>query len=960
MKIILILLLNITLFAQSNHSVMPDKLNPELQMLLTKKEGHRTQSPSVEKSVSEKYGVIVYTDEPEKLKTNGIHINSKLSGFVTVRLTLDEIQELTFNDEVKYITTGEINEIHNDVASGLIGANLLHSGYVNSTIYKGSNVLVCIIDTGIDWDHPDFRNPTDQTKSRILAIWDQTLTPQGMESTPSAPLNYGVEYSKAQIEDELDGSPAGFVREADINGHGTHVAGTVAGNGNSGGYPGVAPEADILIVKSGNGTFTSENIINALTWAGNKAAAIGKPIVVNMSLGSVSGSHDGTDAKSVAINSFTGTGKVVVVSAGNSGGDNIHYSNTIPPGGSSSFSVSIPGYTPAPGAYNDYLSFETWFENNSSVSVTVRTPGGTEFSQAPGGQSYPVTSEGKLYLYNNIVAQNGDREIYFEIYDETSVPASGSWVVTFTNTSGSPVEYHTWLVDQSINVSWPGNTNYTLGNTASNAIIVGSYVHRWRWLASNNSGYKYNGTDYSDNISSFSSKGPTRDNIQKPDITAPGQAVISCRSSNAAFVETGIISENYVMNQGTSMSSPVVAGAVALLLQQKPDLTASRVLELITSSAETDNYTGSVPNYTWGYGKLDIYKTMVQEIQNGFDNDREVLAYDAWETTNYEQIDANEKISVKFTPGFNGKVTGVMFHPRFHSLTSPLYAEIWSDNLGSPSAKLGSTIMIDAANIARYSWNSIDMSACGVNVLSGINYHTVLYFVSGSMTMFYDDGIIDNRSSANPSGSWSNMLYDYRIRTIVAKDITALPVELVSFQAVNNKKYIVLNWETANEVNCYGFDIERKRKEDTEWMKVGFVKGSGNSNSSKKYSFKDADLKYGSYSYRLKEIDSDGRTEYSPESMVDFVSISEFALDQNYPNPFNPYTVISYQLPADCNITLKVFDVLGKEVKLLESGFKQAGSYKLEFNAQDLSTGIYFYELNAGEFIAVKKFLLQK
>lgn len=163
-----------------------------------------------------------------------------------------------------------------------------------------------MFDTGIDWDHPDFRNPTDQTKSRILRIWDQTITPITGEVSPSG-FAYGVEYTQSHLNDELDGTPTNYVREKDLNGHGTHVAGTAAGNGaalTSLKYMGVAPNADIVMVKGGNSSFSTNNIIDALTYFKNVANALGKPIVINMSIGGQDGAHDGSNPEEIAVDNF--------------------------------------------------------------------------------------------------------------------------------------------------------------------------------------------------------------------------------------------------------------------------------------------------------------------------------------------------------------------------------------------------------------------------------------------------------------------------------------------------------------------------------------------------------------------------------------------------------------------------------------------------------------------------------
>lgn len=139
------------------------------------------------------------------------------------------------------------------------------------------------------------------------------------------------------------------------------------------------------------------------------------------------------------------------------------------------------------------------------------------------------------------------------------------------------------------------------------------------------------------------------------------------------------------------------------------------------------------------------------------------------------------------------------------------------------------------------------------------------------------------------------------------------------------------------------------------------MQGNGNSNSAKEYTFTDEKISNGKYSYRLKQIDNDGKYEYSKEIEIDVDKIpTVFALAQNYPNPFNPATVISFQLPVDSKVQLKIYDVVGSEVATLVNEERPAGFHHVEFNARGLASGIYFYSLQAGEFLQIKKFVLMK
>ncbi|MFA6469873.1 MAG: LamG-like jellyroll fold domain-containing protein [Bacteroidota bacterium] len=193
----------------------------------------------------------------------------------------------------------------------------------------------------------------------------------------------------------------------------------------------------------------------------------------------------------------------------------------------------------------------------------------------------------------------------------------------------------------------------------------------------------------------------------------------------------------------------------------------------------------------------------------------------------------------------------------------------------------------------------------------------------------------------------------------------ALPVELVSFSAELKTQGVELVWKTATETNNYGFEIERKvinnQSSVISWSKVGFVEGNGTTNTTKEYSFSDKNISPGKYSYRLKQIDRDGKFEYSKAVDVTIASApKEFALEQNYPNPFNPSTMISYQLPVISHVSLKVYDAIGREVAVLVNGVKEGGKYSVEFNASELSSGMYFYILRAKGFSQTKKLLLVK
>ena len=188
---------------------------------------------------------------------------------------------------------------------------------------------------------------------------------------------------------------------------------------------------------------------------------------------------------------------------------------------------------------------------------------------------------------------------------------------------------------------------------------------------------------------------------------------------------------------------------------------------------------------------------------------------------------------------------------------------------------------------------------------------------------------------------------------------SALPVELTTFTSSVNDGTVTLNWQTATEVNNYGFEVERKQT-NAEWNKIGFVEGNGNSNSPKHYVFTDISVPAGKYLYRLKQLDINGAFEYSNSIEVDLSAPVNYELSQNYPNPFNPTTVIKYSIPEDNFVTIKLYNILGKEVSTLVNDYKETGKYKVSIDGSKLSSGVYFYSIQAGDFREVKKMILQK
>jgi len=193
---------------------------------------------------------------------------------------------------------------------------------------------------------------------------------------------------------------------------------------------------------------------------------------------------------------------------------------------------------------------------------------------------------------------------------------------------------------------------------------------------------------------------------------------------------------------------------------------------------------------------------------------------------------------------------------------------------------------------------------------------------------------------------------------------SALPVELTAFYASVSFNDVKLIWSTSQETNNAGFDIERSRN-NGQWIKTGFVKGAGNVTSQSNYTFTDADVETGNYNYRLKQTDFNGNYEYYDLANEVVIGLPDkFEVKQNYPNPFNPTTNLEFSIPHAGSVSLKIYDMQGREVAVLVNEVKPAGNYKIIFNGSNLSSGVYFYklELNAnGQTLnKVMKMLLTK
>lgn len=540
------------------------------------------------------------------LKALGVEINTVTSsGIMTAAVPVNKLRAVAAVSGVRRVEAAQTVKKMMDVSAGPTGVNLPDLEFPR-TDNSGAGVIIGVIDTGIDIEHPDFID--DAGNTRILSIWDHTIDVSDVDQSANSPsdFTYGTEWSQEQIQGGYTTCP-----HVDTDGHGTHVAGTAGGDG--GPYEeagrkfiGLAPNAEFLIVKFDFDNVKNRNtetaILDGINWIFQKAEAAGKPCVINMSLGSDYGPHDGSTSEERGIDDLTGPGKIVCIAAGNAGSDwsgpsfethggPIHGSGTVGTDDDIVFNViDDPEVTDG----DDYIFFDVWYPGNVEVYVQITTPGGITYPQSYTGRNRDLwytdgkaggfsTNEGFIYVENVSGANsfwetdNGDNNIYIEISDyQGDDPAEGTWTIDIIEVNDETAVYHSWQgFSGSLRHSYfqyegqGSDNNMTIGKPASafSAIAVGAYQTKDFWPARDYLAEGYDCTDpesgfptdytvmmgygippidyYNDffmqDLAYFSSRGPTRDGRTEPFISAPGVGIVASLSQT----NLGLPGDNY-------------------------------------------------------------------------------------------------------------------------------------------------------------------------------------------------------------------------------------------------------------------------------------------------------------------------------------------------------------------------------------------------------------------------------
>ncbi len=282
---------------------------------------------------------------------------------------------------------------------------------------------------------------------------------------------------------------------------------------------------------------------------------------------------------------------------------------------------------------------------------------------------------------------------------------------------------------------------------------------------------------------------------------------------------------------------------------------------------------------------------------------------------------------------------------------------IWA--IDSNSLMTGSDKMLFSNDFGT-TWTDVNAIGTG-NILGITGVGSTWYYVRGTSVYKTSNDGTNWSNDYTAAGTYTHIFmspqgrYMWAVRDNggISRNLSdpVLPVELTSFISTVSGGNVILNWSTSREINNSGFDIERsevKGQMANEWKKAGFVAGNGNTSENSFYQFTDRGLSHGKYIYRLKQTDFNGNYEYHNLSNEVIVGSPEkFSLSQNYPNPFNPSTKINYDLPFDAKVSLKVFDMTGREVVTLVNELQSSGYYTVDFNASNISTGVYLYRMSA-------------
>lgn len=625
------LLLLLALACAASSAQADGKLSPEARHLLA---GRGTVAArTAPAGVVSAYIHLAHGADASALAGLGVEVNLRCGDILTARVPVASLAAVASLPGVEYVQAATPVAPMMDVARPAARVDLVQQGAGLPRAYDGTGVVVGIIDSGFDYTHPAFYS-ADRSELRIKRVWEQGYD----GGTPPEGFTYGGEFDSP--EEIL--AAAGDIT---TNTHGTHVAGIAAGADTTlGSYQGVATGADIVLVSiSGVDTETNVNISDAISYIYRYAESVGKPCVVNMSLGAQVGPHDGTSTFDVLSDAMQGPGRLLVGSIGNFGATKLHAS-MVSEGEAPDTLRTFVDYLRTLTASDNGGTIDIWGDPGMDLKVNVFTyntrtseladsfslslPAGG-VAESPEASAELRGSIGEIEAYGEVSPLNGKAHV--QLYSHVSGLRAGYEVGIEVITSSAGT-VNVWGDGNYIAFTSCGIEGYSdgdtsaspaeIGGTGSSIVTVGAYVTRSTFDTENSGTMTLEETV--GDIASFSCCGPTADGRMKPDVAAPGCAIVSSASSNyssisslpvAGYFEWNDKNYYYAYMQGTSMSSPFVAGVLATWLEANPQLAPADVRGILSSTASADEFTGAAPGNTWGYGKIDAWAGILEAIE---------------------------------------------------------------------------------------------------------------------------------------------------------------------------------------------------------------------------------------------------------------------------------------------------------------------------------------------------------
>lgn len=770
---------------------------------------------------------------------------------------------------------------HLDLVLPLTGAWRVHHPAHTERPRTGKGIVVCIIDSGIDIHHPDFGSGT---RSRILRLWDQThgQAPLAYGERRPTGFSYGIEYRREDLE--ARSTP---IRSHDLSGHGTHIAGIIAGSGaaSDGRFRGMAPDADLVVIRAGTDRFPLTHVLDGMAYCDDVAREQGVPAVLNLSLGTPLGPHDGSDLKNRMASAFASQpGRAAVLSAGNTGHLARHTMHTLHDDQEVRFTVHVPEHTSG-GIGHEQLSLEVWLPADVSVRARLLAPNLTPVDFLPEQAHTRFSSQGGMYVDHQTVLRSNAQRFHAQLYaSAANVPvAPGAWqVVLERRDGGSPAHVHAWLhgTGPLEGARWNGGSAaYGINNAAHDGIVVGAYQHRPTWCQVSQVCSSVD--DRGGGAASFSSRGPARDGRILPHLMAPGQLIVAPHPGGT-----------YAAVQGTSYAAAVVSGAIALLFEAHPALTGTHVRTLLMQSAHAPPGHPALPNTEHGAGYLNIeaalhaadtLPTPTSVHACGFGQTANPLSLTPSHTLRMSLPASRNALVRHGTLGLHGTVSRRV---RLRLVQEPYPVQ-------EREIDLPETI---SGNVAF----SVSPSFF---VREGDGAELQLQPIEGPMQVLHTSEL--GSTTCNLAGSGTHSPIDVALSIWLEDAPAHLPVRWVSFEGWADGPHVHLAWETAEEVNAADFRVEHRR-EGGSWTEIGALPARGHAHS---YTFQSAPLAWGTHDFRLRQTDVDGQVTLSHTISLPLFPNARLAVGTPYPNPAQTVVHLPVYNPSGQNVQVEVWDV---------------------------------------------------